>query len=92
VRTPIPISSKPKLGDDAAPIATQVMSSRSFGKRVECLQELREAISYHAANAAKAARLCQLDFSRDSFGRLKSTSNRKFFSSPVISEKRPFSG
>ena len=28
------------------------MSSRSFGQRVESLQELREAISYHAANAA----------------------------------------
>ncbi|WP_256209201.1 hypothetical protein [Nitrosospira sp. Nsp14] len=32
------------------------MSSRSFGKRVECLQELREAISYHAANAAQRLR------------------------------------
>ncbi len=56
MRTPIPISSTPKLGDDATPIATQVMSSRSFGKRVECLQELREAISYHAANAAQRLR------------------------------------
>ena len=32
------------------------MSSRSFGRRVESLQELREAISYHAANAAQRLR------------------------------------
>jgi DNA polymerase V len=38
--------------DEVAPIAKQVMSSRSFRQRVEGLQELREAISYHAANAA----------------------------------------
>ena len=42
--------------DEAAPIAKQVMSSRSFGQRVESLQELREAISYHAANAAQRLR------------------------------------
>ena len=42
--------------DDAAPMAKQVMSSRSFGQRVERLPELREAISYHAANAAQRLR------------------------------------
>jgi DNA polymerase V len=42
--------------EEAAPIAKQVMSSRSFGQRVESLQELREAISYHAANAAQRLR------------------------------------
>jgi DNA polymerase V len=42
--------------DEVAPIAKQVMSSRSFGQRVESLQELREAISYHAANAAQRLR------------------------------------
>jgi DNA polymerase V len=42
--------------DDVAPIAKQVMSSRSFGQRVESLQELREAITYHAANAAQRLR------------------------------------
>ena len=36
-----------------APIAKQVMSSRSFGQRVQSLQELREAISYPASNAAR---------------------------------------
>ena len=40
----------------AAPIAKQVMSSRSFGKRVETLPALRETISYHAANAAQRLR------------------------------------
>jgi DNA polymerase V len=34
--------------DEATSMAKQVMSSRSFGQRVESLQELREAISYHA--------------------------------------------
>ncbi|SFH34400.1 DNA polymerase V [Nitrosospira sp. Nsp14] len=38
------------------PIAKQVMSSRSFGQRFESLQELREAISNHAANAAQRLR------------------------------------
>jgi DNA polymerase V len=42
--------------DDVAPIAKQVMSSRSFGQRVESLQEIKEAISYHAANAAQRLR------------------------------------
>jgi DNA polymerase V len=32
------------------------MSSRSFGQRVESLQELKEAISYDAANAAQRLR------------------------------------
>ena len=34
----------------------QVMSSRSFGKRVETLEELEEAISYHVSNACKRLR------------------------------------
>jgi DNA polymerase V len=42
--------------DEAVPTAKQVMSSRSFGERVESLPELREAISYHAANAAQRLR------------------------------------
>jgi DNA polymerase V len=42
--------------DEDAPIAKQVMSSRSFGQRVENLPELREAISYHASNAAQRLR------------------------------------
>ncbi|WP_411555599.1 hypothetical protein [Nitrosospira sp. Is2] len=42
--------------EEAAVIAKQVMSSRSFGQRVESLQELQEAISYHAANAAQRLR------------------------------------
>ena len=42
--------------DEAAPIAKQVMSSRSFGQRVGSLQELREAISYYASNAAQRLR------------------------------------
>ncbi|MBA4143463.1 MAG: translesion error-prone DNA polymerase V subunit UmuC [Nitrosospira sp.] len=42
--------------EEAAPITKQVMSSRSFGQRVESLQELKEAISYHAANAAQRLR------------------------------------
>jgi DNA polymerase V len=32
------------------------MSSRSFGERVDNLPELKEAISYHAANAAQRLR------------------------------------
>jgi DNA polymerase V len=42
--------------EEVAPIAKQVMSSRSFGQRVETLPELREAISYHASNAAQRLR------------------------------------
>ncbi|SCY13858.1 Y-family DNA polymerase [Nitrosospira sp. Nsp13] len=42
--------------DEEISMAKQVMSSRSFGERVESLQQLREAISYHAANAAQRLR------------------------------------
>jgi len=35
--------------DEETPMARQVMSSLSFGERVESLVQLREAISYHAA-------------------------------------------
>ena len=42
--------------DEGIPMAKQVMSSRSFGERVESLPELREAISYHVANAAQRLR------------------------------------
>jgi DNA polymerase V len=42
--------------EEDAPIAKRVMSSRSFGQRVENLPELREAISYHASNAAQRLR------------------------------------
>ncbi len=42
--------------EEASPIAQQVMSSRSFGQRVESLHELKEAVSYHAANAAQRLR------------------------------------
>ena len=42
--------------DEVVPTAKQVMSSRSFGERVESLPELNEAISYHAANAAQRLR------------------------------------
>lgn len=42
--------------DEETPMAKQVMSSRSFGERMESLPELREAISYHAANAAQRLR------------------------------------
>ncbi|WP_090906567.1 hypothetical protein [Nitrosospira sp. Nsp13] len=37
--------------DEETPMARQVMSSLSFGERVESLVQLREAISYHAANS-----------------------------------------
>lgn len=42
--------------EEAAPMSKQVMSSRSFGQRVENLPELREAVSYHASNAAQRLR------------------------------------
>lgn len=42
--------------DEEVPTAKEVMSSRSFGERVDNLLELREAISYHAANAAQRLR------------------------------------
>jgi DNA polymerase V len=38
------------------PEAKQVMSSRSFGHRVENLKDLQEAISYHAATACERMR------------------------------------
>lgn len=42
--------------DDSLPEAKQVMSSRSFGARVNTLAELQEAISYHASNASARLR------------------------------------
>ncbi|MEO7560038.1 MAG: DUF4113 domain-containing protein [Nitrosospira sp.] len=42
--------------DEETPTAKQVMNPRSFGERVESLPQLREAISYHAANAAQRLR------------------------------------
>ena len=38
--------------DETLPEAKQVMSSRSFGTRVNVLQDLEEAVSYHATNAS----------------------------------------
>jgi len=42
--------------DDTLPEAKQVMSSRSFGHRVDNLKDMEEAISMHAANAAQRLR------------------------------------
>ncbi len=42
--------------DQLAPEARQVMSSRSFGHRLNSLHELSEAISFHAGNAAERMR------------------------------------
>ncbi|PPC94835.1 MAG: DNA polymerase V subunit UmuC [Methylotenera sp.] len=42
--------------DESLAEAKQVMSSRSFGARVTTLQELVEAITFHAANAAQRLR------------------------------------
>lgn len=42
--------------DEMLPEAQQVMSSRSFGARVTELQDLEEAISFHAANASQRLR------------------------------------
>lgn len=42
--------------DETLPEAKQVMSSRSFGTRVTSLQELEEAVSYHATNASQRLR------------------------------------
>ena len=39
--------------DESLPEAKQVMSSRSFGTRVNTLADLEQAISYHAANAGE---------------------------------------
>lgn len=42
--------------DEMLPESKQVMSSRSFGARVTELQDLEQAISFHAANAAQRMR------------------------------------
>lgn len=42
--------------DETLQEAKQVMSSRSFGTRVSCLQELEEAVSFHASNASERLR------------------------------------
>lgn len=42
--------------DETLPEAKQVMSSRSFGTRVTSLQELEEAVCFHATNASARLR------------------------------------
>jgi DNA polymerase V len=42
--------------DQLAPEANQVMSSRSFGHRLDSLTDLQAAISFHAGNAAERMR------------------------------------
>lgn len=42
--------------DETLPEAKQVMSSRSFGARVNAVADLEQAISYHAANAGERLR------------------------------------
>lgn len=42
--------------DESLPEAKQVMSSRSFGARVNTLAELQEAVSFHASNASARLR------------------------------------
>jgi DNA polymerase V len=42
--------------EDVLPEAKQVMSSRSFGKRVSTIEKMREAITYHATMAADRMR------------------------------------
>ena len=42
--------------DESLPEAKQVMSSRSFGARVNALHELEEAVSFHASNASARLR------------------------------------
>lgn len=42
--------------DETLPEAKQVMSSRSFGTRVNTLAELEEAVSFHASNASARLR------------------------------------
>lgn len=42
--------------DEMLPPSQQVMSSRSFGARVAHLEDLQQAISFHAANAAQRMR------------------------------------
>ena len=42
--------------DETLPETKQVMSSRSFGTRVNNIQELEQAVSYHACNAGQRLR------------------------------------
>ncbi|MCB5187365.1 translesion error-prone DNA polymerase V subunit UmuC [Methylobacillus caricis] len=42
--------------EEVLPEAKQVMSSRSFGQRVNSLQDMSEAISFHVTNAAERMR------------------------------------
>ena len=42
--------------DETLPEAKQVMSSRSFGVRANTLQDLKQAISFHASNAGEQLR------------------------------------
>lgn len=42
--------------DETLPEAKQVMSSRSFGTRVNSIKELEEAVSFHATNASARLR------------------------------------
>lgn len=42
--------------EEVLPEAKQVISSRSFGKRIHTLTEMEEAITFHAANAAERMR------------------------------------
>lgn len=42
--------------EQVLPEAKQVMSSRSFGYRIDNIQELEEVVSFHAANAARRMR------------------------------------
>lgn len=42
--------------EEQLPEAKQVMSSRSFGKRIDNYQDMREAVSFHAGNAAQRMR------------------------------------
>ena len=42
--------------DEVVPVAKQVMSSRSFGARVNSLQDLQQAVSFHATNAGERLR------------------------------------
>jgi DNA polymerase V len=56
-RTVREINGEPWLElEQMLPEAKQVMSSRSFGHRVATLEDLREAISYHAATACERMR------------------------------------
>lgn len=46
--------------EEVPPETKQVMSSRSFGKRIDNLPELQEAITFHATNAAQRMRVSKL--------------------------------